>query len=110
MGLIVYLSDFGPLSNPVFPLWWDMLAATVFSLAIYYWAGAVALPTERIERMIARWSFRRRRRSLRRSGVPRGGQSVLNCSNGWRQALQWRIDRHGVGPKMFSSRVSVEPQ
>ena len=33
MGLIVYLSDFGPLSNPVFPLWWDMLAATVSSLA-----------------------------------------------------------------------------
>src|SRR5206468_11947556 len=28
-GLIVYLSDFGPLKNPVFPLWWDMLAIAV---------------------------------------------------------------------------------
>jgi len=52
MGLIVYLSDLGPLSNPVFPLWWDMLAVAVFSLAVYYWARAVAFPTERIERMI----------------------------------------------------------
>jgi amino acid transporter len=52
MGLIVYLSDFGPLSNPVFPLWWDMVAVAVFGLAIYYWAVAVALPTERIEEMI----------------------------------------------------------
>jgi hypothetical protein len=34
----------------------------------------------------------------------------LNCSNGWRQLSHQRIDRHGVGPKMFSSRVSVEPQ
>jgi amino acid transporter len=53
MGLIVYLSDFGPLKNPVFPLWWDMLAVTVFSLAIFYWALHVALPTERIEETIA---------------------------------------------------------
>jgi amino acid transporter len=52
MGLIVYLSDFGPLSNPVFPLWWDMVAVAVFGLAIYFWAMAVALPTERIEEMI----------------------------------------------------------
>jgi amino acid transporter len=52
MGLIVYLSDFGPLSNPVFPLWWDMVAVAVFSAIIYYWALAVALPTGRIEEMI----------------------------------------------------------
>jgi amino acid transporter len=52
MGLIVYLSDFGPLQHPWFPLWWDMLAVAVFSLAIYYWAMAVALPAERIQRMI----------------------------------------------------------
>src|SRR5438105_5463317 len=31
MGAIVYLSDFGPLKNPVFPLWRDMLAVTAFS-------------------------------------------------------------------------------
>jgi amino acid transporter len=52
MGLIVYLSDFGPLQHPWFPLWWDMLAVAVFSLVIYYWAMAVALPAERIQRMI----------------------------------------------------------
>jgi hypothetical protein len=52
MGLIVYLSDFGPLKHPWFPLWWDMVAVTVFSLIIYFWAMAVALPTERIQRMI----------------------------------------------------------
>jgi amino acid transporter len=52
MGLIVYLSDFGPLKNPVFPLWWDMLVVAAFSLAIYYWALRVALPAEKIEQMI----------------------------------------------------------
>ena len=53
-GLIVYLSDFGPLKNPVFPLWWDMLAVAAFSLAIYFWAMRVALPTQRIEDTISR--------------------------------------------------------
>jgi amino acid transporter len=53
MGAIVYLSDFGPLAHPWFPLWWDMLAVAGFSLVIFYWARAVALPTERIERMIS---------------------------------------------------------
>jgi hypothetical protein len=52
MGAIVYTSDFGPLKNPVFPLWWDILAVAVFSLIVFYWAMAVALPTERIEQMI----------------------------------------------------------
>ncbi len=37
-------------------------------------------------------------------------QIVLNCSNGWRQFSHQRIERHGVGPKMFSSFVSVDPQ
>jgi amino acid transporter len=52
MGAIVYLSDFGPLENPWFPLWWDMLAVAIFSLGIYAWAQPVALPTEEIERMV----------------------------------------------------------
>ncbi|MFG2142945.1 APC family permease [Streptomyces sp. NPDC048696] len=52
MGLIVYASDFGPLKHPWFPLWWDMAVVAGFSLAIYYWALAVALPTEKIQRMI----------------------------------------------------------
>jgi amino acid transporter len=52
MGLIVYLSDFGPLANPWFPLWWDMLAVAVFSLAIYLWALRVALPRNKIEALM----------------------------------------------------------
>jgi amino acid transporter len=53
MGLIVYASDFGPLKNPWFPLWWDMVAVVVFSLAIYAWAQRVALSREEIEGLIA---------------------------------------------------------
>jgi amino acid transporter len=49
MGLIVYLSDFGPLEDPWFPLYWDMVVTGVFSLIIYYWAIAVSLPSEHIE-------------------------------------------------------------
>jgi amino acid transporter len=52
IGLIVYLSDFGPLTSPIFPLWWDILVVAVFSLIIYYWAISVALPSEKIEEMI----------------------------------------------------------
>src|SRR5438270_3188734 len=52
MGAVVYLSDFGPRTNPVFPLWWDMAAVAVFSLVIYYGALAVALPPERGEEMV----------------------------------------------------------
>ena len=53
MGLIVYLSDFGPLENPLFPLWWDMVAVAGLSLAIYAWAQYVALPARAIERLVA---------------------------------------------------------
>jgi hypothetical protein len=53
MGAIVYLSDFGPTAHPWFPLWWDILAVAVFSLAIYFWALRAALPTEKIERLIS---------------------------------------------------------
>ena len=54
MGLIVYLSDFGPTAHPWFPLWWDMLTVGVFCLAIFYWAMRVALPTDKIEQLISR--------------------------------------------------------
>jgi amino acid transporter len=53
-GLIVYLSDFGPLKHPVFPLWWDIAAIAAFSLAIFYWAMWVGLSTERIKYTINR--------------------------------------------------------
>jgi len=52
MGVIVYVSDFGPLSDPLIPLWWDMAVVAVFGLVIYYWAMAVALPADRIQQMI----------------------------------------------------------
>jgi hypothetical protein len=52
MGLIVYLSDYGPRKHPWFPLWWDMLVVAGFSLAIYFWAMRVALPAEKIEQMV----------------------------------------------------------
>ncbi|MGW2646183.1 APC family permease [Streptomyces sp. NPDC001393] len=52
MGLIVYLSDFGPLKHPWFPLWWDIGVTAAFSLVVYYWAMAVALPSEQIQRLI----------------------------------------------------------
>jgi hypothetical protein len=52
LGLIVYLSPYGPLTKPALPLWWDIAVTAVFSLVIYYWALAVALPTEQIEEMI----------------------------------------------------------
>ena len=52
MGVIVYLSDYGPLKNPVIPLWWDIVTVSAFSLIIYYWAIAVALPSEQIQAMI----------------------------------------------------------
>jgi hypothetical protein len=54
MGLIVWLSDFGPLKNPVFPLWWDIVVTVAFSLGIYYWALHTALPTDKIERLMER--------------------------------------------------------
>jgi len=52
LGVIVYLSDYGPMSDPVIPLWWDMGVMAVFSLVIYYWALSVALPAEKIEAMV----------------------------------------------------------
>jgi amino acid transporter len=52
MGLIVYVSDFGPLHNPWLPLWWDMLVVAAFGLVIYYWALSVSLTRQQIEQMI----------------------------------------------------------
>jgi hypothetical protein len=54
MGAIVYLSDFGPMKHPWFPLWWDMLVVAAFTLAIFFWALRVALPAEKIEQMVER--------------------------------------------------------
>ena len=51
MGIIVYLSTFGP--KGWIPLWWDMVVVGAFSLVIYFWALHVALPREQIEAMIS---------------------------------------------------------
>ena len=52
LGVIVYLSPYGPMDKPAIPLWWDIITVAVFSVIIYYWALAVALPTAEIERMV----------------------------------------------------------
>jgi amino acid transporter len=53
MGLIVYLSDFGPKGdNALIPFGWDALVVAAWSSVIYAWAMAVALPKEDIEEMI----------------------------------------------------------
>jgi amino acid transporter len=52
MGVIVYLSSFGPRDNPPLPFGWDMVAVAVFSIAIYYWAISVSLRKEQIEEML----------------------------------------------------------
>jgi amino acid transporter len=52
VGVIVFLSSFGPLDNPVLGFGWDMLVCGIFSVIIYYWAMAVALSKEQIEEML----------------------------------------------------------
>jgi amino acid transporter len=53
MLLLVYLSSFGPKGRtPTLDFGWDILVVAIWSLVIYYWAMAVALPTEMIEEMI----------------------------------------------------------
>ncbi|MGF1429313.1 APC family permease [Kitasatospora sp. LaBMicrA B282] len=52
LGVISYLGTFGPSARGVLPLWWDMALITAFSLGIYFWAVAVALPAEEIQRNI----------------------------------------------------------
>jgi len=53
MGVIVYISDFGPQGDAApIPFGWDAVVVAGWSLFVYYWAMAVALPTEKIEEMI----------------------------------------------------------
>ncbi len=54
MGVIVYLSDFGPKGDAaLIGFGWDALVVAAWSLFIYYWAMTVALSTEQIEEMLA---------------------------------------------------------
>jgi amino acid transporter len=52
MGIIVYISSFGPMDNPVLGDYSGIAVTAIFSVAIYYWALQVALPTEEIEEMV----------------------------------------------------------
>jgi amino acid transporter len=52
MGIIVYISSFGPLDDPPLTFGWDMLVTAVFSWVIFYWAQQVSLSREDIEEMM----------------------------------------------------------
>src|SRR4051794_11848286 len=52
MGIIVYISSFGPMDDPILGDYTGIVAVAVLSVAIYYWAMQVALPTEEIEEMV----------------------------------------------------------
>ncbi len=52
IGVITYISSFGPMDEPILGDYLGILVTVVFSVAIYYWAMAVALPTEEIEEMV----------------------------------------------------------
>ena len=52
LGIIIYISSFGPLADPLLPFLWDMLVTVLFSFAIFYWAMQVCLPEEEIEEMM----------------------------------------------------------
>jgi amino acid transporter len=52
VGVIVFLSSFGPLDDPVLEFGPDMIVCAIFSVVIYYWAMAVALSSEQIEEML----------------------------------------------------------
>ena len=48
IGLISWQGGFGNGTGAI-PLWWDIAIIAVFSLGIYYWARATALPSEEIQ-------------------------------------------------------------
>jgi len=52
LGIIVFLSSFGPLDDPVLEFGPDMIVCGIFSVGIYYWAMAVALSKEQIDEML----------------------------------------------------------
>jgi amino acid transporter len=53
MGIIVYISSFGPMDDPVLGDYLGIVVTVAFSAVIYYWAMAVALSTEEIEEMVS---------------------------------------------------------
>ncbi|MCQ4040688.1 APC family permease [Streptantibioticus rubrisoli] len=51
VGVISWQGGFGNGTGAI-PLWWDIALISVFSLGIYYWARATALPTDEIQENI----------------------------------------------------------
>jgi amino acid transporter len=54
MGIISWQGQFGPNNTNNIPFWWDMGLVAVFSVAIYFWAMMVKLPTAEMEELVAR--------------------------------------------------------
>ena len=52
MGVIIYISSFGPMDSPVLTFGWDMLVTILFSFAIFFWAISVCLSTDKIQQMM----------------------------------------------------------
>ena len=59
MGIISWLGQYGggaklaPVNTNTIPLWWDLVVLAVFSLAIFFWAQAVKLPREELQKHVA---------------------------------------------------------
>ena len=53
MGVVTYVSAFGPMKDPWLTVWTSIPVVAAVSLVVYYWAKSVALPVERIEAHIA---------------------------------------------------------
>ena len=52
MGIITYISSFGPMDDPILGDYSGIAVTAIFSVAIYFWALQVALPTAEIEEMV----------------------------------------------------------
>ena len=52
MGIITFISSFGPMDDPILGDYSGIAVTAIFSVVIYYWALQVALPTEEIEEMV----------------------------------------------------------
>ncbi len=58
MGIISWQGQYGPDNTFRIPFGIDMLIILAFTLVIFYWAQAVALPREEVERLVALQSAR----------------------------------------------------
>jgi len=58
MGIISWQGQYGPNNTYRIPFGWDMLIVAVFTVAVYYWAVAVRLPREEVQRLVSLQSAR----------------------------------------------------